>query len=115
MARITYSFAGVSFTRMVSGEDFGQWFAINATYKADPILDSTQQYVDTGGTVAQPLTLRAAFATVADRATLLDAIGTVGTLSKSTGESRSCVLIQGNPLAPLGGTIIIADLTFVPV
>lgn len=111
--RMSYSFAGIDFTRVVSGNDFGQWFALQATYKADPILDSNQQYVDIGGIVPQPFQIRAAFATTVDRASMQDAIGSTGSLVKSSGESRSATLVAVAFLAPLGGAIIIADLTFV--
>jgi hypothetical protein len=76
-------------------------------------LDSSSQYVDVGGTVPQPLQFRAAFATLADRADMLDALGTTSSLVKSSGESRSATLVAAAPVAPLGGVIIIADLTFV--
>lgn len=111
--RITYTFAGIDFTRIVSGNDFGLWFALQASYKADPILDSDQQYVDVGGTTPQPLQLRAAFASTADRSSMADAIGTTGSLSKSSGESRTATLVAVAVLAPLGGSILIADLTFI--
>lgn len=111
--RITYSFSGIDFERIVSGNDFGLWFAVQATYKADPILDSPSQYVDVGGSVPQPLQLRAAFASTADRDSIQDAVGTTGALAKSSGESRTATLVAVAILAPLGGSIVIADLTFI--
>lgn len=111
----TYTFAGVTFNRIVSGDDFPRWFPINATYKADPILDSSRQYVDIGGSVPQSLQIRAEFDTSADRASTLDAVTTFGTLEKSTGESRTVLLAVAVPLPSDAGLRYVADLTFVPV
>lgn len=106
-----WTFNGIDFPRMVDGATWPDWFTTDTIHAQDQILGSDESYLDIGGTTRPPLTIRAAFLTLSDRAQLAAQCGQVATLINIDGEQRSALL---QTLAPVGTAygLYLADLTF---
>lgn len=88
-----YSFAAVSFTRVSDSDEVVPWFYPDLQYTKDPVLGGGKVYLDSGASVAPPLTFRASCLSAIDRFTLKSALGTTGTLTSTTGPFSATVLL----------------------
>jgi hypothetical protein len=66
MARITWTFDGVSF-RVKGSDEYDPWFGHEYTHTYDEVLGGTQSYLDLGSHTRTPLEFRAQFASEATR------------------------------------------------
>lgn len=107
----TWSFDGISFAVRAAGETWELWFEESTIQQIDPILDSDQRYVDTGGVQYGPLTKQAAFASVAQRTQFLGKRGRSGTLTNIQGQSRQALLSKVKALGS-GDGYVWAELTW---
>jgi hypothetical protein len=106
-----WTFDGVSFYRIVSGE-FPRWFAQAVAYQTDSVLDGSVRYLDLGGRTLEPLSIRAATPVEADREALLARRGSEGTLTSAhAAYTTSAMLIKATPIFIVAG-LYVADLEF---
>ena len=111
-----YTFDGTTFYRRTdTGDEYDEWFPVDTTYTKDAILDSDEVYLDDGGSVSGPLTIRAYTDNESDRTTLITARGTVATLSNTRGYSRSAKLVRVAAKGIIAGLWYAVELTFEPV
>ena len=109
----TYAFAGVTFARRLEADEFPPWFNADPQYTKDIVLGGALAYVDFGADVYPPLVFRRAWClTSADRATLIAALKTTGTLANSHGQSVSATLVSAVPLRGGSYRYFWIDLTF---
>lgn len=106
-----WTFQGVQLCRMVDGDSWPTWFAENTLAQIDPILGSNERYVDIGGLELQPLQIRVAFQTKAERDQIRAKRGQIGTLTNVEGDSRRALLQTCQPVGTQYG-FYVADVTF---
>lgn len=115
MSKTIYTFSASTFTRAISGDEFDPWFESTVEYTKDVVLGATagaDSYIDIGAGGAAPLSLRAAFASSAARATLLALLGTAHTLSNTRGRSASALLTKARAIDTGLVGVWYADLVF---
>lgn len=112
--RTLYTFAGVNFTR-ITADEVQPWLYAETQYTADPVLGGALVYVDIGGDTPAPLSFRASCSNSADRAALISARGTTGTLSNTRGHTGTVVLVKATPINANPYAQWLIDLTFVLV
>jgi hypothetical protein len=93
-----YTYAGVDFIRRIDGDDLVPWFYPDSTYTKDVVLGGAQAYIDLGASIYPPLTFRGSCLSSANRATLIAALGTTGTLSNTRGHSATVTLLKATPV-----------------
>lgn len=94
-----YTFAGISFVRVLSeGDTFTPWFFPETQYTADPVLGGTQVYLDIGSDNVTTLTMRGLVLTDNDRAALKNARNTTGTLSNTRPRTATVTLVKASPI-----------------
>src|SRR5690349_25151121 len=106
-----WSFDGIAFARIIDSDSWPTWFESETIRQVDPIVGSTDRYVDIGGRNYQPIQLRAAFASSADRSAMQAKQDHSGTLTNIQGVSGTALLVKVAVLSNSGGPPI-ADLTF---
>ncbi len=111
-----YSFAGVTFARVVDGDHITPWAYPETQYTADPVLGTGGLvYVDVGGDTPAVMSFTASCLSAANRATLIAARGTTGTLSNTRSHSDTMVLIKATPTNSPPYSLWMIELTFVLV
>lgn len=108
----SYSFAGSTFYRLVSG-DYPPWFNARQEYTQDLVLDSTQDYLDLAATAYESLALRAVVFSAADRSALLELLGTTAVFSTSSGRSQAATLVSASAVDLGLPGFFAMDLTFI--
>jgi len=93
-----YTFAGVTFIRRIDGDEFPPWFNADPTYTKDAVLGGSLAYLDQGGDVYPPLAFRASCLSAVNRAALVAAKKTTGTLSNTRSQSATATLVKAVPL-----------------
>lgn len=88
-----YTFADISFTRVSDSDEVVPWLYPDLQYTKDPVLGGGKVYLDSGATVAPPLTFRASCLNATDRFNLKNALGSTGTLTSTTGPFSAAVLL----------------------
>jgi len=102
MALVTYTFDGLSFARINYNDGDQKFFQRQAILSKEPLIGGGY-YRDVAGSNIQPLSFTASFSFVkADRDAMVNKVGRVATLSKSSGESALCVLSNATP-SVIGG------------
>ncbi len=108
----TYTFAGVTFARVVESDEVVPWLYPQPQYTIDTVLGGARTYLDIGASVAPPLSFRASCLSAANRVTLIGAVGTSGTLTNTRGHTATVTLVKAVPVnsAPYAQWLI--DLIF---
>jgi len=113
---MSWSFAGIAFERVLTGDSDPRWFAQDIAVTVDVVAGDVsavpRQYVDIGARQYEPLELDAAVASPAVRAALIAAVGQQGTLVRPGGQSGTALLVRADPLARQGGTYYRLRLAF---
>lgn len=113
MSRTIYTFMGVSFYRVVEGEQFQPWAFPETQYTADPVLGGTQVYLDVGGDSTALLEMVGSCTSDVDRAALKNGRGTTGVLSNTRGRSNTYTLVKATPVDSTPYSLRLIQLTFV--
>lgn len=108
-----YTFAGISFTHILASGDFPPWFAPKTQYTADAVLGGTQVYLDIGGDSVTTLAIRASCLSLANRASLMAARKTTGTLANDRPQSAAVTLVEAEPIDGDMYPLFPIDLLFV--
>ena len=108
-----WSFSGVTFVRVLSGDADPRWFVNQTLTAVDAVLGGTQRYVDIGGRDVGPITLRAMTDSTADRDSLIAKIGTSGTLTAASGDAGTAILTRVSSSAAGATGLWFLDLEFV--
>lgn len=89
-----YTFQTITFTRIADSDEVVPWFFPELQYTKDAVLGGGAVYLDSGANVAPPLLFRASCLSALDRFTLKNALGTIGTLTSTTGPFSATVLMH---------------------
>lgn len=113
MARITWTFDGVTF-RARSSDEFDPWFSPAYEYTLDKVKGGTDTYLDLGAVGYPPLTLRAQFTSEATRTAMVAKLGTTGTLSNDSAfaPTGSATLVKTARVNNPSGQAYYLDCTF---
>lgn len=108
-----WSFRGVPFAvKLQSTSEWDEWFQETTIMSIDPILDSTDRYVDIGGVTYSQVSLRAAFDTVGDRNAFAAMRGTTGLLVRPGSISRQALFTSLKQIASGTPDYALLDITF---
>lgn len=107
-----WSFRGVSFAVLLqSNQNWDEWFDETTIVTIDPILDSSDRYVDIGGVNYSSLQRTIAFETAEDRNAFHAMRGTTGALVRPN-FSRQALLTRSKPVASGTNAYFLLDVTF---
>lgn len=107
-----YTFASVSFIRVIEGENIQPWFYAEGQFQKDVTLGGTKVYLDVGATVYPQMVFRASCLSAADRLALTNALWSSGTLSNTRGHSATVVLVKAVPVNVGNYQSWLIDLSF---
>jgi hypothetical protein len=113
MARITWTFDGVSF-RVKGSDEYDPWFGHEYTHTYDEVLGGTQSYLDLGSHTRTPLEFRAQFASEATRDAMVLKLGITGTLTNDSpaGYSGTATLLKARRVDGPSGQAFHLDCMF---
>jgi len=109
MPLTTWTFDGLSFARINYNDGDAKFLPRQAILSKEPLMGGGY-FRDVAGWNFQPLSFIASFTKVAERDALVNKIGRVATLSKSTGEQTTVVLSSATPVNIAGRYCV--DCTF---
>lgn len=107
-----WSFRGVPFAaRLQASQEWDEWFDTSAIVQIDPILDSSERYVDVGGVNYGALQRLIAFDTVEERDAFATWVGSVGPLVRP-GNSDQALLARARKIQSGTDAYSMLDVTF---
>lgn len=114
-----WQFNGISFDVAADSPIFDEWFTTSVEKSIDGVLESSRRYVDIGAITFDDLTLVAqwAYSDAADRADMIDLVGTTATLEDDTTRSCTALLASATPIRVMKSSqgVVRATLVFVMV
>lgn len=114
MSAETWTFDGVTFERIISGDTIEPWFSEVLNYTKDTVLGATtaaQSYIDQGAVEVPPFEIRASFSSESARDAFLAKRYLTKTLSNTNGYSGTALLAKAKR-ANGGGTFYFVDCVF---
>lgn len=108
-------FAGTAAARRINAQvEWEEWFEEDTILSIEPVLDSTERYIDVGGTSYAPLAVIFAFPDVEARATFMGKRSTSGQLERLgyNPKSRFAVLRRCQELASTNDGYALLSCTF---
>jgi hypothetical protein len=99
-----WTFRGVAFRRVLSGDTDPQWFVRSVARTVDLIAATSTRIVDIGGVEAAPLSFVAWATTELGAQNLVAMLGTSGALTSPSGQSATALLVEATALVKDGLT-----------